>query len=196
MRFIVAIIALVFFSIALHSQDLDSIKIQKIDSLVLAIPESTVNNPDFNIIQESGLIHKKVLGIFKKQTGSVSTDVIFHDTLIYKVDNSYKYINGRETRDIFYYTNNKLIKFENSTYQKSNDSSNKVLQHSVSAYFMNNELVHKKVVSIDEYDFNQSEQLKITVMSAIEVYRLLQGFEALKNYAPGEVEIKIRRDGK
>ena len=196
MRLVVTIITLLFFTIGLYCQELDSNQIQKIDFLVLAIPESTVNNTDFNIIQESGLIHKKVLGIFKKRTGSVSTEVIFHDTLIYKVDNSYLYINGKETRDIFYYTNNKLIKYENSTYLKSKDSSEKVLQHNVFAYFKNNELIHKKVTSIDEYNFNQSEQIKVTGMAAIEVYRLLQGFEALKNYAPGEVEIKIRRDGK
>jgi hypothetical protein len=69
-------------SFHVNGQISDSLMVNQIDSLVSLIPSSNVKNDFYHIIQASGRIDKKVIGLFKKQIGSLSSDVIYHDTLI------------------------------------------------------------------------------------------------------------------
>src|SRR5690554_491875 len=107
------ILLITLISNDLICQNLDSLRIVQIDSLISLVPDVTKKNDNYSNIQESGLIYKKILGVFKKQIGSVSTEIIYHDTLIYRVLSIYEHKKDNiRMIEIFNYSDNKLICYE------------------------------------------------------------------------------------
>ena len=179
------ILFITLFSNDLICQNLDSLRIVQIDSLISLVPNVTMKNDNYSNIQESGLIHKKVLRVFKKQIGSVSTEIIFHDTLIYRILNIYEYKKDNKRKiEIFNYSDNKLIHYEKEhTIQMDSDTTS-ILKHKILAYFDNYRLIKHFETINDNYKFDKSEQIKVSSMANIEIYNRLESLKVLYNYEP------------
>ena len=149
-------------------QDLDSLRIVQIDSLISFIPEETKKNENYSNIQESGLIHKKILGVFKKRIGSVSTEIIYHDTIIYRILNIYQYKkDNKRMIEIFNYSDNKLIRYEKELTIQMDSDTLSILKQKILAYFDSYRLIkHSKTIN-DNFIFDKSEQIKVTGMASI-----------------------------
>ena len=188
------ILFITLFSNDLNCQNLDSLRIVQIDSLISLVPDVTMKNDNYSNIQESGLIYKKVLGVFKKRIGSVSTEIIFNDTLIYRILNIYQYKKDNERMiEIFNYSDNKLIRYEKElTIQKDLDTTS-ILKHKILAYFDNYRLIKHFDTIHDNFIFDKSEQIKVTGLASIEIYNTLESLRVLNKYAPGIPEIRLRK---
>jgi hypothetical protein len=175
-------------------QDTDSSRVFQIDSLISLISVDTKTNDKYSNIQESGLIHKKILGVFKKQIGSVSSEIIYHDTLIYCISNIYQYKkDNKRLTEIFHYSDNKLVRYKKElTIQPDSDKA-EILKHQILAYFDNYRLIRHFDTINDNFIFNISEQIKVTGLASIEIYNTLESLKVLNNYAPGTPDIKLRK---
>lgn len=179
---IIFILLFCLISIKIDAQDLKSENIDHKDSLISVIPKRTHNEPNYSYLQSSGLIHKKVLGLFKKRAGSFSSTVVHYDTLIYSVSNVYQYKKRNQVIvETFYFDENSLIKY----YKRKlvNSDGRKVLQHEITAYYDDFEVIEKSEIINDNYKFNASELLKVKSVADIEVHRHIEFMKArnLKN---------------
>lgn len=151
-------------------QNADTTKVIQIDSLVSLIPENVSNDSYFYNIQASGSIYKKFLGLFKLHKGGYSSCTIFHDSIIFSVENIYQY--NKENKvlvETFYYYENVLAKYENRLSTKSDSANSVVLKHFISAYFDKNRLIKKVEIINDQYRFDNAVQLKIYEKATAEV---------------------------
>ena len=187
---------LLFFILLISShvngQISDSLMVNQIDSLVSLIPSNNVNNDFYHIIQASGRIDKKVIGLFKKQIGSLNSDVIYHDTLIYSIENVYSYSKDNKTlSETFYYKDNTLIKYIKRLSVNPDLNPDDILKHEIIAYFNKNKLIKLTEKINDDYKFDLSEQLMIKGIANAEIIINLESLKQLNNYVP---DIRIRRE--
>jgi len=122
----------------LYGQNTTASRLSQIDSLISLIPSDVRNNDYFSDIQSSGLIHKRILGMFRKQIGSVSSETIYSDTLVYSSSNYYRY--KKDSKIIiedFYYQNNHLIRYNKELSVKRKTDENRTILHKIVAYFDN-----------------------------------------------------------
>ena len=178
----------------LISQEKDSLRIIQINSLISLIPDDIRTNDNYSNIQASGLINKKIFGLFKKQIGSVSSEIIYHDTLIYRISNIYEYKkDNKRLIETFNYSDNKLIRYEKELTIQTDSDSTSILKQKILAYFDNNRLIKHFDTINDNFIFDKSEQIKVTGMASIEIYNTLESLRVLNNYAPGTPEIRLRK---
>lgn len=179
---IVFVIVSFFSTINLYCQNYDSNKIEHVDSMVSKIPSKVIKDDYFSIIQASGLIHKKVIGLIKIKTGGFSSVIIHHDTLFFSISNFYRYNKNNKTIDeTFYYKNNELIKYVKKYSIKLKTDSIDILQHKVIAYFNTGSLLHTINTINDDYQLNESELIKIRSMADIELKSNLEFIKGQKN---------------
>jgi hypothetical protein len=189
------IFVVLLISFHINGQNSDSLMVNQIDSLISLIPSNNSRNNFYNIIQASGRIDKKILGLFKKRIGSLSSDVIYHDTLIYSIENIYSYTKDNKTlSETFYYMDNKLIKYIKRLSDNPDLKPDDLLKHKIIAYFNKNKLIELTEKINDDYTFDLSEQLKIIGIANTEIIINLESLKQLNNYAPGTPDIKIRRE--
>lgn len=182
-------------SFHVNGQISDSLMVNQIDSLVSLIPSNNVKNDFYHIIQASGRIDKKVMGLFKKQIGCLSSDVIYHDTLIYSIENVYSYKKDNKTlSETFYYMDNRLIKYIKQLSINPDLNPDVILKHKIIAYFNKNKLIKLTEKINDDYKFDLSEQLNIKRIATTEININLESLKQLNNYAPGTPDIRIRRE--
>ena len=111
-------------------------------------------------------LYKKYFGLFKRQIGAYSLRIIHHDSLIFSANRIYRYTNNNETNEFFYFTDNRLIKYEKKMLDGCDSSMNNNLHHSIVAYFDNNRII--KQIN-DNYSFDTLEQQKICKIPMTEI---------------------------
>jgi hypothetical protein len=183
MRLTLSLVIMSFFStLILYCQNYDSIKIDHIDDVISQIPSKVIKDEYYSIIQAGGLIHKRVIGLIKIKTGGFSSDVIHHDTLIYSILNFYHYKKNDKTIDeTFYYEDNRLIKYIEQQSVKRKKDSVDIIQHKRIAYFDNNRLLYTINTINDNYQFNESELIKIKSTADIQLNTNLEFIKEQKN---------------
>ena len=189
------IILVLLISFQLNGQNSDSLIVNRIDSLISLIPLDNIKSDYFITIQESGRINKKVLGLFKKQIGSISSDIIYHDTLIYSIENVYRYKNDNKIlSETFYFKNNFLIKYIKRLSFNPKLDKDEILKHEIYAYFDKFRLIKLTETINDNYVFDYSEQLKVIGIANTEIIITLKSIRQLNNYAPGSPDIRLRKE--
>jgi hypothetical protein len=148
----------------LIGQNLDSIKVARIDSSILSVSEDIKNGDNYTTSWSYDFLYKKYLGLLKKQIGAYSLRIIHHDSLIFSTNRVYRYTDNRETNELFYFTNNRLIKYEKKILI-SGSSLNNNPYSSIIVYFDRDRII--KQVS-NNYRFGAIEQQKVCKMLSTE----------------------------
>lgn len=191
------IIIILVLSISYHvnGQNSDSLIVNRIDSRISLIPIDSIKSDYFITIQENGRIDKRVLGLFRKQIGRISSDIIYHDTLIYSIANVYRYKRDNKIlSETFYYKENLLITYVKRLSINPELDKEAILKHEIYAYFDKNRLIKLTETINDNYVFDFSEQLKVTGIANAEIIITLKSIKQLNNYAPGPSDVRLRRD--
>jgi hypothetical protein len=196
LRFTIIFI-MILTAINCKAQQIDSIKIKQIDSLISLIPQNPIDNDYYIPIKACGSIDKKILGIFKKQVGIFSSTTIYHDTIVFWTSNVYQYKKDFQILiEDFYYNNDRLIKY--SKYLTINpDNKQKILKQRIVAYFDNKQLIHLNDSINDNFKYNDSEILKTISKSDIELETNKESIKFMNNTkvkcAPIDNGLNIKR---
>jgi hypothetical protein len=193
---ILIIIVAIHFSDNIFAEKPDSVMILQIDSIVGLNASKVSNDSIYKQIQLCGYVSKKVFKLFNKRIASFSASAITKDTLIYSIEYFYDYFKNDKYRlENFYYQNNKLIKYCDSSYLDSESGKHK-LEHKVIAYFHKDSLVNKFVDSNDGYLFNGFNIRQTLDISIFEKDRFVYSTNYFKheskNMSPIDNGLKIK----
>ena len=140
------IIILILITSNSFGQNIDSEKIAEIDSIFSSI--NRLKRSEYKTFKSSGYIKKRKFIFFKKTIGSFNEDVIYIDDEILKITHT-EFLNKELKNESYYYSNNKLIKYEIKLYDDLELNINEIISK---AYYENGELI--KFSSNKEWKFD------------------------------------------
>ena len=145
-------------------QNIESKKISEVDSICDNI--NNLKKTEYKTIQGSGLINKKRFFFFDKNIGSFHEDVVCVDKQILKISYT-EILNGKTKNEIYYFSKNKLIRYELRTFNKKGESNNDV---NSKVYYDNEKLLKIWNDGETNFDFLQTlEKSKELISNYIEL---------------------------
>ncbi|KXX66926.1 hypothetical protein [Flammeovirga sp. SJP92] len=160
-HFIITLLGL-FFTVNVIAQESESLIVSRIDSITYDID----NNSDNLGLHEDGELSKKRFLFFKKKIGGYFSNVVYKDTLVLSIENEYYYKkNGRTENEIFYFSENKLIKYSEETYTDKN------LNHKVEIYYKDHKLIKVNKDIHDSFKLDAEKKESIIEKSKNEISR-------------------------
>ncbi|MEM6299102.1 MAG: hypothetical protein AAF740_10490 [Bacteroidota bacterium] len=152
------LVTILLISFQVHGQKQDSVLIHQFDSLISKVETQAEKNEHFHTTQASGSMCKKVLGIFNRSIGGFHHDVIYHDTLVYKIENVHSYTKEKRMLvETFYYQENQLIKYVETKKLDIEEAKSYSLEHEIIAYFDGDKLIKLSKIVNDDFEFSSME---------------------------------------
>ena len=124
------------FTFSFYGQESGASKVLLIDSICSSINSLKPN--EYKTYQSSGIIEKKKFVFFYKTIGSFHVDGFFINDKLLKV-NYTEFLIGSSANEVFYFKDNKLIKFERKFFNKNISNDVEIIPK---AYFENDVLIH------------------------------------------------------